>query len=65
MQVLTAKQVYATKRLPILNPIDTFNTSSSIINDLAYRPDGDRLAAAGDDVYILYTDHQNGTRRLL
>ena len=45
--------------------LHTFNTSSSGINDLAYRPDGDRLAAAGDDVYIFYTDHQNGTRRLL
>ena len=45
--------------------LKTFNTSSSRINDLAYRPDGDRLAAAGDDVYIFYTDHQNGTRRLL
>ena len=45
--------------------LHTFNTSSSRINDLAYRPDGDRLAAAGDDVYIFYTDHQNGTRRLL
>ena len=43
----------------------TFNTSSSDIRDLAYRPDGDRIAAAGDDVYIFYTDHQNGTRRLL
>ncbi len=46
--------------------LHTFNTSS-LIKDLAYRPDGDRLAAAGDngDVYIYYTDHQNGTRRLL
>ena len=43
----------------------TFNTSSSDIRDLAYRPDGDRIAATGDDVYIFYTDHQNGTRRLL
>ena len=45
--------------------LKTFNTSSSRISDLAYRPDGDRLAAARDDVYIFYTDHQNGTRRLL
>ena len=45
--------------------LHTFNTSSNRIIDLAYRPDGDRLAAAGDDVYIFYTDHQNGTRRLL
>ena len=45
--------------------LHTFNTSSSAIATLAYRPDGDRLAAAGDDVYIFYTDHQNGTRRLL
>ncbi len=46
--------------------LKTFNTSSSI-NDLAYRPDGDRLAAAGSngDIYIFHTDHQNGTRRLL
>ena len=46
--------------------LKTFNTSSRVI-DLAYRPDGDRLAAAGEngDVYIFYTDHQNGTRRLL
>ena len=45
--------------------LKTFNTSS-IINDLAYRPDGDRLAAAGTDgVHIFYTDHKNGTRRLL
>ena len=37
------------------------------IRDLAYRPDGKRLAACGynNDVYIVYTDHQNGTRRLL
>ena len=45
--------------------LKTFNTSSSRFVDLAYRPDGDRLAAAGDDIYIFYTDHQNGTRRLL
>ena len=47
--------------------LKTFNTSSSRITGLAYRPDGDRLAAAGvnGDVYIFYTDHQNGTRRLL
>ena len=45
--------------------LHTFNTSSTSISDLAYRPDGDRLAATGDDVYIFYTDHQNGTRRLL
>ena len=47
--------------------LHTFNTSSSQINELDYRPDGDRLAAAGSngDVYIFYTDHQNGTRRLL
>ena len=47
--------------------LHTFNTSSNRIEDLAYRPDGDRLAAAGanGDVYIFYTDHQNGTRRLL
>ena len=46
--------------------LHTFNTSSRIW-DLAYRPDGNRLAAAGEngDVYIYYTDHQNGTRRLL
>ena len=47
--------------------LHTFNTSSSRIFDLAYRPDGDRLAAAGNngDLYIFNTDHQNGTRRLL
>ncbi len=47
--------------------LKTFNTSSSSINDLAYRPDGNRLAAAGSngDVYIFWTDHKNGTRRLL
>ena len=44
--------------------LKTFNTSSHI-SRLAYRPDGNRLAAAGDDVYIFWTDHQNGTRRLL
>ncbi len=54
--------LHNTKRDSILK---TFNTSSSFISDLAYRPDGDRLAAAGNDVYIFYTDHQNGTRRLL
>lgn len=43
-----------------------FNTSSAVY-DLAYRPDGKRLAAAGEngDLYIFYTDHKNGTRRLL
>ena len=47
--------------------IKTFNTSSVLVHNLAYRPDGDRLAAAGanGDVYIFHTDHQNGTRRLL
>ena len=48
--------------------LHTFNTAGSgQTNDLAYRPDGDRLAAAGynGDVYIFWTDHQNGTRRLL
>ena len=46
--------------------LKTFNTSSRV-NDLAYRPDGDRLAAgaANGDLYIFWTDHQNGTRRLL
>ena len=46
--------------------LHTFNTSS-VIEGLAYRPDGDRLAAGSraGDVYIFYTDHQNGTRRLL
>ena len=55
--------LHNTKRNNILK---TFNTSS-VISDLAYRPDGKRLAAAGrnGDVYIFYTDHQNGTRRLL
>ena len=43
-----------------------FNTNSRIW-DLAYRPDGNRLAAAGanGDVYIFWTDHKNGPRRLL
>ena len=46
--------------------LHTFNTSSSGIADLVYRPDGDRLAAAGNaGIHIFYTDHQNGTRRLL
>ena len=47
--------------------LHTFNTNSSNIRDLAYRPDGDRLAAAGEDgkLHIFYTDHRNGTRRLL
>ena len=55
--------LYNTKRNTTLK---TFNTSSQV-QDLAYRPDGDRLAAAGfnGDIYIFYTDHQNGTRRLL
>ena len=55
--------LYNTKRNTTLK---TFNTSS-VVRDLAYRPDGDRLAAAGSngDVYIFYTDHKNGTRRLL
>ena len=46
--------------------LHTFNTPSSV-KDLAYRPDGDRLAAGASsgDLYIFYTDHQNGTRRLL
>ena len=46
--------------------LKTFNTNSAI-HDLAYRPDGVLLAAAGQngDVYIFYTNHQNGTRRLL
>ena len=46
--------------------LHTFNTNSKI-GDLAYRPDGDRLAAGGvnGDLYIFHTDHQNGTRRLL
>ena len=44
----------------------TFNTASRV-QGLAYRPDGDRLAAGATngDIYIFYTDHQNGTRRLL
>ena len=34
---------------------------------VAYRPDGDRLAAGDDEhrIHIFYTDHQNGTRRHL
>ena len=46
--------------------LKTFNISSKVL-DLAYRPDGDRLAAAGlnGDVYIFWTDHKNDTRRLL
>ena len=45
--------------------LHTFNTPLAI-EALAYRPDGDRLAAACLDhnVYIFWTDHQNGTRRL-
>ena len=55
--------LYNTKQNTTLK---TFNTSSGVL-DLAYRPDGDRLAAAGSngDIYIFYTDHKNGTRRLL
>ena len=46
--------------------LKTFNTSSRVI-ELAYRPDGDRLAAGGinGEVYIFWTDHKNGNRRLL
>ena len=34
---------------------------------VAYRPDGDRLAAGDDEsrIHIFYTDHQNGNRRHL
>ena len=46
--------------------LKTFNTNDRV-NALAYRPDGDRLAAvdARGRLYIFWTDHKNGTRRLL
>ena len=43
-------------------------TMPSVITELAYRPDGKQLAAAARDnsnIYILYTDHQNGNRRVI
>ena len=45
--------------------LKTFNTSN-YVNDLAYSPDGKRLAAAGSngEIHIFHTDHRNGTRRL-
>ena len=46
--------------------LKTFNINTRVY-DLAYRSDGDRLAAAGSngDIYIFWTDHRNGTRRLI
>ena len=46
--------------------LKTFNTEG-FIYDLAYRPDGNRLAAVTREgaLLIFNTDHQSGTRRLL
>ena len=43
------------------------NNEDEYFYSVAYRPDGDRLAAGDDEhrIHIFYTDHQNGNRRHL
>ena len=43
------------------------NNDDEYFFSVAYRPDGDRLAAGDDEhrIHIFYTDHQNGNRRHL
>ena len=45
----------------------TDNNTDEWFYSVAYRPDGDRLAASDDEnrIHIFYTDHQNGVRRHL